>query len=138
MQDPAPPETLPRGTEQCRTFREYRNLVLMRSQCAAADLVGLKQARISAVESGRVIPRRKTWARLMAAYAPAVGPVMSEAEFYRFLQAARLERSQLLALRKPIAETEPLMAAARVTVLRPYLISENLGAPAGVPVRAQG
>jgi len=40
---------------------------------------------------------------------------LTEAEFYRMLMAARLERQRLAALPRPIAETEPLFATAQTT-----------------------
>lgn len=107
------PTVLPTEPAHCRTLREWRELCLGSSQAEIARASGLKQSRISAVESGRVMPRKRHWARLILAY-QRTGQ-LTEAEFYRMLMAARLERQRLAALPRPIAETEPLFATAQTT-----------------------
>lgn len=87
---------LPTTPQQCATLKEWRELVLGLSQLEVANLAGVKQSRISDVETGRVKPRKKHWGRLilgMQKMAPdAAGnqqPMLTESEFYRMVAAAR-------------------------------------------------
>lgn len=119
---------LPTLPAQCRTLRQWREFVLIKTQREVAASVGLKQARIQAVECGRVMPRPKSWPRLMNAFqqTDASKPRLTEAEFYRMCVTANREfaanKNKAEELKRPRTETHPLIGAAvaqrRVDFLR--------------------
>jgi hypothetical protein len=125
------PAELPKSAADCRTLGVWRTLVLGKSQREIAEAARVKPARISEIELGKVMPRRKHWAGLIAAF-EFTGDDGPE-HFYRMVQNARIDRNRAEALRKPISETEPLIAAARRAGLD---VSTNVDAPSGTIVVA--
>lgn len=112
------PPALPLKVADCRTLSEWRNLVKGMSQREVAQLARVKQARISAVELGKVIPRRRHWAALISAY--GIPGEDAPSQFYRLVMYARMTWLQAEALKQPISKTEPLLALAQ-TQPRPVL-----------------
>jgi predicted transcriptional regulator len=89
-------------SRECQTLKEYREQVLAMPQVDVARRAGVSQARISAIERGR-IPRRWNWKPFVSAYD------ITEQEFERMV----LNAAKVNALQQPIAHTEPLIAAAQ-------------------------
>ena len=119
------PPTLPIRVEDCRTLPEYREHLLAGiSQSDVARAAGVAQSRISAIETGQTIPKRKHWPALLRGYQLQ----QRESEFYRMVRAA----AQLRALQRPISETEPLLAMATGTAAPVETIRDE-----GSEVRAQ-
>lgn len=100
------PEKLPATVQECEHLWQWRDLVKGLSQPEVAHAARCFQARISEIESGRVMPRRKYWPALMAAY--RLDSDMA-AEFYRMLLNAKREYQKTetvkRSLRVPLAET---------------------------------
>jgi len=104
------PERLPKTPADCRTLSEWRDLKLGLSQQKLADLAGVKQARISDIECGHM-PRRRYWPEILRAFRLEG----YEEDFYRMVMTARVETLRRKARKKPMSETEPLLASAAVT-----------------------
>ena len=104
------PAELPKSAAECRTLGVFRTLLKGESQAQVAERGRVKQSRISEIEIGKVIPRRKHWATLMVAW--GLGPD-AESHFYRMIQNARIDRNRAEALKRPASEDVPLIAAAR-------------------------
>ena len=108
------PALLPLTAAQCETLSQYRVLVMGLSQeevaAAACTNPPMAQSRISLIESGRVMPRRKKWPDLLRAYQLK----NQEGEFYRMMVNARKLYMARHAMTQPISVTEPLLALARV------------------------
>lgn len=102
------PERLPQTPADCMTLAQWRDLKLGMSQRKLADIAGVKQARISEIECGHM-PRRRYWPELLKAFRLEG----CEADFYRMVMNARRLNAQKKALKKPIAETEPLLATVK-------------------------
>ena len=109
---------LPTGPAKCRTLAEWRTLVLGKSQSEVAQTARVKQSRISAVECGRVLPRRKHWSTLIAGYQRDAEPKLTDADFYRMVVYARQTWLKAKALQGPASDDVPLF-------------STNAHAPAG-------
>jgi predicted transcriptional regulator len=92
-------------SKECQTLQEYRTQVLAMPQVDVARRAGVSQARISAIERGH-LPRRWNWKPFVSAYA------ITDQEFERLVNTA----ARLNALKKPISETEPLIASAHNSV----------------------
>lgn len=114
---------LPRTAEDCRTLSVWRTLVRGESQDVVAQRGHVKQARISEVELGKVIPRKRYWANLIAAFGLSEVPDAAS-HFYRMLMTARNDWLRLQALKKPITQTEPLIAAAQVSAKPVLTVAE--------------
>ena len=104
------PAHLPLKPADCHTLRQWRELVQGKSQKLSGAGAGLLQARISEVEIGKVVPRRKHWPQLMQAFGLPAG---SEADFYRMILNARREyrrqKAQEKGLQEPLSKTAPLL-----------------------------
>lgn len=97
------PLQLQTGPDQCQTLQEYRDWVLGLTQAQIARTAGVTQSRISQIERGK-LPSRWFWPPLLRAY-QLQG---KEVDFYRMVMCCK----KLSALRKPVSETEPLLALA--------------------------
>ena len=106
------PEHLPTAGD-CSTLAEYREWCLDGiTQAALARSAGTAQARISAIETGRTLPRRASWPALMRAY-----QIADVAQFYRLLRNSVKAR----ALQADYASMYPLFTQAAV---EPALVTE--------------
>ncbi len=99
------PETLSDQPEDYQLLSQWRELKLGWTQKQVAGVAGKQQARISSIELGH-LPRKKLWPDFLSAYS------IDEANFYRMVMNAKNLREQKDALRKPMAETEPLFSQA--------------------------
>jgi len=109
------PSILPLTAAQCRTLRDWRKYVVGKSQAEVAEAARVKPPRISEIELGKVMPRKKYWAALISGYqAPQGKPQLTEMDFYRMIVVARLARSlETVAFQRPVSESHPLLGSAR-------------------------
>jgi DNA-binding XRE family transcriptional regulator len=88
------------NSNDCVRLREFREEVLGAPQTEVALRAKVSQARISAIESGK-LPRKWNWPPYLKAYG------LTESEFHRLVTG----EAKLRALTVPVAEDLPLFAS---------------------------
>ena len=106
-------------SEDCVRLREYREEVLGASQFEVGRRAKVSQARISAIESGK-LPRKWNWPPYLKAYG------LTESEFHRLVTG----EAKLRALRVPVEVDLPLFASVEGKGLETVGMKEERNTPA--------